>query len=168
MLRMRRQNCYSGKCSEFNQSVLFVLQTIVNQVHFSNPTCTQGAIVYARKDETQKQESAYAPCLRFPVSSCPIFSQSSWPNFLTKTILWQIRQANKMSLRSSKWGWKWMVAENLALKLLSGSSLDISLGSDDIFPRAKQILFLPGWRSMYIFVRKEKRFMVVLYWMIHT
>ena len=148
MLRMRRQNCYSGKCSEFNQSVLFVLQTIVNQVHFSNPTCTQGAIVYARKDETQKQESAYAPCLRFPVSSCPIFSQSSWPNLFTKIIFWQIRQASKMSLRSAELGWKWIVAENLALKLLPGSSPDNSLASDDIFPRAKQIITLPGWHSM--------------------
>ena len=42
-----------------------------------------------------------------------------------------------MSLRSAELGWKWIVAENLALKLLSGSSPDNSLGSDDDISQSK-------------------------------
>ena len=139
MLRMRRQNCYTGKCSEFNQSALFVLQTIVNQVYFSNPSLTQGAIVYARKDEKQRHGSAYAPCLRFPVSSCPIFSQSSW-----------LKSYSDKSDKPARWAEEVLNEDGSGL-LLRTWRLNCSLGVPLILAWAPMIYF-PEQNKLSLFL----------------
>ena len=153
MLRMRRRNCYTGKCSEFNQYTLFLPHTIVNKAHFLQIHDTLKVQFFLQgKVEEGSAENA---------SSKFLYSPLTGSNLMTLFMFFNFFLPNQTSKKCwmNEWGWKWTVAENLRLNCSLGVHLIIAWTPMIIFPRAKQIV----WLSLFlddpiirIFVSKQK------------